>query len=127
MVRKSLLILIVLLVLITPSDGMTLELYENEPGDDFPDITSLGLEGFRNRLKGHGQTENAPEGSGHTTTTTPVSVRQLIIINGNVIDGTGADPIPNGLVIIRGDRILAVGPRGYRVKAPGVLNVPFNG
>ena len=34
----------------------------------------------------------------------------LILTNGTVITGTGADPIPDGTVVIGGDRILAVGP-----------------
>jgi len=33
----------------------------------------------------------------------------LVIVNGVVIDGTGADPIPDGVVIIQDNRILAVG------------------
>ena len=34
----------------------------------------------------------------------------LILTNGTVITGTGADPIPDGTVVIADDRILAVGP-----------------
>ena len=34
----------------------------------------------------------------------------FVIQNGTVIDGTGAPPIPNGVVIIKGERILDVGP-----------------
>ena len=33
----------------------------------------------------------------------------LVIVNGIVIDGTGADPIPDGIVAMRGTRIVAVG------------------
>jgi imidazolonepropionase-like amidohydrolase len=33
----------------------------------------------------------------------------LVITQGTVIDGTGSDPIPNGLVAVRDNRILAVG------------------
>lgn len=33
----------------------------------------------------------------------------MVITNGIVIDGTGADPIPDGLVALQGNRILAVG------------------
>jgi len=33
----------------------------------------------------------------------------LVIKNGTIIDGTGADPISDGIVIIKGDRIVAVG------------------
>ena len=35
----------------------------------------------------------------------------LSLINGRLIDGTGADAIPNGAVVIRNGRIQAVGPR----------------
>lgn len=34
----------------------------------------------------------------------------LALVGGTVIDGTGRDPIPNGVVLIRGERIVAVGP-----------------
>jgi imidazolonepropionase-like amidohydrolase len=34
----------------------------------------------------------------------------LVIRNGTIIDGTGADPIHDGVVIVAGDRIVAVGP-----------------
>jgi hypothetical protein len=33
----------------------------------------------------------------------------LVIENGTLIDGTGAAPIPDGMLVIRGDRIMAVG------------------
>jgi imidazolonepropionase-like amidohydrolase len=38
----------------------------------------------------------------------PQSV-SLVVINGIVVDGTGANPIPDGLVAIEGNRIVAVG------------------
>jgi imidazolonepropionase-like amidohydrolase len=34
----------------------------------------------------------------------------LALVNGTLIDGTGADPLPNVAVVIQGGRILAVGP-----------------
>ncbi len=37
------------------------------------------------------------------------STDSLVITNGTIIDGTGADPISDGIVIIKGDRIVAVG------------------
>jgi imidazolonepropionase-like amidohydrolase len=40
----------------------------------------------------------------------PPGERPLVIRNGTVIDGTGAEPIPDGIVIIEGERIVAVGP-----------------
>jgi imidazolonepropionase-like amidohydrolase len=50
------------------------------------------------------------------------STGPLVITNGTVIDGTGADPIENGIVVIEGDRITFVGsgegfsiPRGAQV------------
>jgi imidazolonepropionase-like amidohydrolase len=35
----------------------------------------------------------------------------LVVVNGTLIDGTGADPIKDAVVIIQGERIVAVGPR----------------
>lgn len=41
---------------------------------------------------------------------TPVAVSgNLVITNGTIIDGTGAEAIPDGVVVIAGDRITAVG------------------
>jgi imidazolonepropionase-like amidohydrolase len=39
----------------------------------------------------------------------PVPAGALVIANGTVIDGTGAAPIPEGVVVIEDDRITAVG------------------
>jgi imidazolonepropionase-like amidohydrolase len=41
----------------------------------------------------------------------------LALVNGTLIDGTGAAPIPDGVVLITGDRISAVGPRA-QIKIP---------
>jgi cytosine/adenosine deaminase-related metal-dependent hydrolase len=35
----------------------------------------------------------------------------LAVINGTLIDGTGTDPIEDAVLIIQGERIVAVGPR----------------
>ena len=44
-------------------------------------------------------------------TPAPVTVSSLVLINGTLIDGTGADPIKDAVLIIQGERIAAVGPR----------------
>ena len=50
-----------------------------------------------------------------TNTSVPSDTREdlqsvtLVVTNGTVVDGTGADPITNGLVAIQGNRIVAVG------------------
>jgi len=36
----------------------------------------------------------------------------IAIAHGDVIDGHGGTPIPNGVVVVRGDKITAVGPYG---------------
>lgn len=41
----------------------------------------------------------------------PASKETLAIVNANVIDGTGAAPIMNGVVVVEKGRIRAVGPR----------------
>ncbi len=65
------------------------------------------------------------------------SADMLALVNGLLIDGTGAQPVPNAAVLIKGDRILAVGvggnvdlPRGVRTldlegaaMLPGLINV----
>ena len=35
----------------------------------------------------------------------------LVLAGGTLVDGTGAPPIPDAAVVIRGNRILAAGPR----------------
>jgi imidazolonepropionase-like amidohydrolase len=41
----------------------------------------------------------------------PEVPRLLAVINGTIIDSTGADPIPNGVVVVEDGRIIAVGAR----------------
>jgi imidazolonepropionase-like amidohydrolase len=48
--------------------------------------------------------------------------RPLVIRNGTVIDGTGAEPMPDGVVIIQGERIVAVG-RAADVAVPSQAQV----
>jgi enamidase len=47
-----------------------------------------------------------------TPTATAIALPEgvLVIHNGTVVDGTGAPPIPHGLVAIEGEEIVAVGP-----------------
>ena len=66
----------------------------------------------------------------------PMPADALVIENGTVIVGTGAASIPDGIVAIRGDRIVAVGPRpGFAIPSsaqvinalggtilPGIIN-----
>jgi hypothetical protein len=42
-----------------------------------------------------------------------------LVLLGTLIDGTGADPLPDAALVIRGDRIVAVGPRGEVSLPPG--------
>jgi imidazolonepropionase-like amidohydrolase len=71
-----------------------------------------------------------------TTTETVGTESDLLIINGTLVDGTGAEPIRDGRVRVRGDRIYAVGgsrdlmiPRGVQLIdarggtiMPGIIN-----
>ena len=66
----------------------------------------------------------------------PIPDGALVIRNGTIIDGTGAQPIQVGIVVVEGDRVLAVGSEedfrtgpGYRVVdagggtiLPGLIN-----
>ncbi len=44
-------------------------------------------------------------------TPTSSAIPSMALINGTLIDGTGADPIKDAVLIIQGERIVAVGPR----------------
>jgi imidazolonepropionase-like amidohydrolase len=46
-----------------------------------------------------------------TPTSAPVNAPTRVFINGILIDGTGADPIKEAVLVIQGERIVAVGPR----------------
>lgn len=41
----------------------------------------------------------------------PIEAGDTVILNGRLFDGTGALPIEDGLVAVRGERMIAVGPR----------------
>ena len=51
----------------------------------------------------------------------------IAFVNGTLIDGTGADPIPDAILLIEGDRILAVGSRASVVIAKGVQEIDVHG
>lgn len=51
----------------------------------------------------------------------------LAIVGGRVIDGFGAPPIENGVVLVAGERILAVGRQGEVVVPAGVPSIDANG
>src|SRR5713226_8992196 len=53
-------------------------------------------------------------GSGQPKTS---SDRTLAIVGATLIDGTGAAPVPDAVVVIRGERIVAAGPR-RKVRVP---------
>jgi len=47
----------------------------------------------------------------------------LAVVGGTLIDGTGADPIPDSAIIIEGDRIKAAGPRRQIRIPPGAIPI----
>ena len=44
-------------------------------------------------------------------TPAPAAIPALVLINGTLIDGTGADPLEDAVLVIQGDRLVAVGAR----------------
>jgi imidazolonepropionase-like amidohydrolase len=62
-----------------------------------------------------------------TAATIETSRATLALVHGTLIDGTGADPVPNAVVLIAGERILVAGPAGA-VKVPaGVQTIDVEG
>src|SRR5262245_41312363 len=54
--------------------------------------------------------------------------RQLLVIDHvTIIDGTGNTPIRNGAIVVEGNRIQQVGPRGNIRSGPGVTIIDANG
>jgi imidazolonepropionase-like amidohydrolase len=51
----------------------------------------------------------------------------LALINGVLIDGTGAQPVPKAVILIAGDRIAAVGTRAIINVPQGVETIDVNG
>jgi len=49
------------------------------------------------------------------------------IVGGRVIDGNGGPPLDNGVVVFRGDRIVAVGPRNEAQIPPGARIIDASG
>lgn len=61
------------------------------------------------------------------TTTPDLSQATLALTNGILIDGTGADPIPDATLVIGGNRILAVGPTSQMTIPSGVQVIDLGG
>jgi imidazolonepropionase-like amidohydrolase len=66
-------------------------------------------------------------GSAPTAAPTVESSSSLAIANGTLIDGTGADPIPQAVVIVEGGIITAVGPEEEVEMPDGITTVDAGG
>ena len=63
-------------------------------------------------------------------TATPDDASQeppLALVGGVLIDGTGTDPLPDAALVIRGERIVAVGPRAEVVIPPDARIIELEG
>lgn len=58
---------------------------------------------------------------------TPIPENALVVRNGTVIDGTGGPPIVDGVVLVRGDRVVAVGDAHAVRIPPGARAVDAGG
>jgi imidazolonepropionase-like amidohydrolase len=74
-----------------------------------------------------------PDSPGHGGSTNPATqAKYLAVVGGTLIDGTGAEPIPDAVIIIEGDMVRAAGPRreirippgSYPLDATGFTVVP---
>jgi imidazolonepropionase-like amidohydrolase len=57
----------------------------------------------------------------------PLGIVALALVNGILIDGTGADPLPDAAVLIAGDRVAAAGPRAAVTIPPSARIVDVQG
>jgi imidazolonepropionase-like amidohydrolase len=62
---------------------------------------------------------SAPDAAGQSVT--------LALVNGTLIDGTGADPVPDAVILIDGDTIAAVGTRDTLKVPAGVRTLDLGG
>ncbi len=62
-----------------------------------------------------------------STSTPDLSQATLALINGTLIDGTGAEPITSATLVMGGDRILAVGPTSQVAIPSGVQVIDLGG
>jgi imidazolonepropionase-like amidohydrolase len=60
-------------------------------------------------------------------TATAAPQATLALINGTLIDGTGADPVPDAVVLIAGDKILTAGPRAATMIPKNVRKIDVGG
>jgi imidazolonepropionase-like amidohydrolase len=61
------------------------------------------------------------------TVTFAVQAADLALVNATLIDGTGADPLADAVLLIKGDHIVAVGPRGTINFAPETRTIDLQG
>lgn len=57
----------------------------------------------------------------------PIHAQQLVILGGRIIDGSGGPALENGVVVIEGARIKAVGEAGKMSYAPGARVINASG
>jgi imidazolonepropionase-like amidohydrolase len=62
-----------------------------------------------------------------TTESTPTPAAPLAIVNGTLIDGTGAAPVADAVVVTSGDRIVGAGPRATVPVPAGARVVDVHG
>jgi imidazolonepropionase-like amidohydrolase len=109
-VNKTWLIIGMSLVFLILTFGLIDKLKGTDTSSDISSITTLDFDGFRTRVGSAPKQKKADSESFKIiATSTPTASELLAIVNGTVIAGTGMDPISNGAVIIRGDRIVAIG------------------
>ncbi|MEO7965200.1 MAG: amidohydrolase family protein, partial [Gemmatimonadaceae bacterium] len=80
-------------------------------------VTSLGVAALLGALASQGAAQASTQG-GRVT---------LAIVGGRIIDGYGGAPIENGVILVAGERITAVGRQGEVVVPPGTQVIDANG
>lgn len=118
--------LVVLLVIL--ASGSLHYLPKAVPGPPSPPLTELNFADFRSRFAIVAQNEALTAAVSLTPTAKPNTAPPLLVItNATLLDGTGAAPVAKAMIVIQGERIVAVGPAANWPRPAGATVIDVAG